>query len=80
MKHSVSKNIVGREVARIRTERGLSQAALAAMAQRAEWDISRETLAKIESGFRCVSDIEVTFLAKVFKLPVSDLFPAGHRN
>ena len=80
MNQSVSKNIVGREVARIRTERGLSQAALAAMAQRAEWDISRETVAKIESGFRCVSDIEVTFLAKVFKVPVSDLFPAELHN
>ena len=80
MNQSVSKNIVGREVARIRTERGLSQAALAAMAQRAEWDISRETLAKIESGFRCVTDIEVTFLAKVLKVPVSDLFPGELRN
>ena len=71
----VAKNIVGREVARLRTERSLSQAELAASAQRTGWDISRETLAKIESGIRCVSDIEVVYLAKVFKIPLNDLFP-----
>ena len=73
-------NLIGPEVARLRTERGLSQAALAATAQRAGWDISRETLAKIESGVRCVTDIEAAKLAKVFKVPVADLFPAKHRG
>ena len=75
MKQPNAKNIVGREVARLRTAKGLSQAALAAAAQRAGWDISRETLAKIESGVRCVSDIEIVRLAKLFKVAVGELFP-----
>ena len=74
---SINKNIVGRELARLRTQRSLSQADFAACAQRTGWDISRETLAKIESGIRCVTDIEVMRLAKVLKAPVSDLFPAS---
>ena len=77
---AVNKNVVGREVARLRTERGLSQADFAAHAQRTGWDISRETLAKIESGIRCVTDLEVICLAKVLKTPVKNLFPLSLRK
>jgi len=80
MTKPTAKNLLGPEVARLRTERGLSQAALAATAQRAGWDISRETLAKIESGVRCVTDIEAVKLAKVFKVRVVDLFPSKYRD
>ena len=43
----------------------MSQNELAAACQLAGWDISRGTLAKIEAGLRCVSDVEVVLLAKV---------------
>lgn len=37
------------------------------------WDVSRSTLAKIESGIRAVSDAEVWALAKALKCTPADL-------
>lgn len=37
--------------------------------------ISRGTLAKIESGIRCVTDIELFALASSLRVPVSEFFP-----
>ena len=73
-------NITGRQIARLRTENGLSQDGLAGKCQRAGWDISRGTLAKIEAGVRCVSDEELLLLAKALEVSVSDLFPKGKRR
>lgn len=72
-------NVTGRQIAKLRTERSLSQDALAGKCQRAGWDISRGTLAKIEAGVRCVSDGEILLLAKALEVPVSELFPKGRR-
>ena len=68
-------NIVGPHVGKIRNQKGLSQAALASACQSAGWDVSRETIAKIESGFRWVGDFEVVKLARVLEIPIMDLFP-----
>ena len=68
-------NIVGPYVGRIRTQKGWSQAALAAACQAAGWEISRESIAKIESGFRWVGDFEVIKLARVLEVPIMDFFP-----
>lgn len=68
-------NIVGPHVGKIRNQKGLSQAALAAACQAVGWDISRETVAKIESGFRWVGDFEIVKLARVLQVPITDLFP-----
>lgn len=68
-------NIVGRHVGKIRNRKGLSQSALAAACQAAGWDISRESIAKIESGFRWVGDFEVVKLARVLQVPIMELFP-----
>jgi hypothetical protein len=39
-----------------------------------DWDISRGTLAKIESQVRCITDIEVAMLAAALKVEVQTLF------
>ena len=75
----VPTNITGRQVAKARTAKGLSQDQLAGKCQRAGWDISRGTLAKIEAGVRCVSDGEILLLAKALEVSVSELFPKGRR-
>ena len=72
-------NIIGRQVAKVRTAKGLSQDALAGKCQRAGLDVSRGTLAKIESGIRCVSDSELLYLAKALEVSVSELFPKGKK-
>jgi transcriptional regulator with XRE-family HTH domain len=80
MKEPPAKNIVGREIARLRNERGLSQAGLASVLQRSGWDISRETIAKIEAGLRWVADLELVRLAKALKVSILELFPMKYRK
>ena len=67
-------NKVGPKVQQIRRSKGLTQGQLAARCNLLEWDISRGTLAKIESQSRRVTDIEVTLLARSLKVKEQRLF------
>ncbi len=58
------RNIVGPIVRELREAKGLTQAMLVARLNLDGWDISRETLAKIESQVRWVADFELVQLAK----------------
>ena len=69
------RNFVGPTVRRLRSNLGITQAMLAARCQRLGWEISRESLAKIESQIRWVADFELLHLARVFEIEVSELFP-----
>jgi len=57
------RNIVGPIVRESREKMGITQAQLAAKLNVSGWDISRETLAKIESQIRWVADFEIPLLA-----------------
>jgi DNA-binding XRE family transcriptional regulator len=70
-----SKNISGPMVKRYRDTLGLSQQELAAKAQVAGWDIGRDVIAKIETGIRCVDDIELVKLAKLLGVEPQLLLP-----
>ena len=70
---------MGPQVGRLRGERGWSQDVLAGHLQRLGWDISRGTLAKIESRVRCVSDRELLLLARALKVRLDDLYPRSPR-
>lgn len=61
-------NLVGPKVRFIRERQNLSQEQLAAKCNLIEWDISRSTLAKIESQVRRVTDLEVVLLATALKV------------
>ncbi|NRA85591.1 MAG: helix-turn-helix transcriptional regulator [Gammaproteobacteria bacterium] len=52
-------NIIGNNVKKIRERNGRTQDQLAEKCNLLEWNISRSTLAKIESKVRRVTDIEV---------------------
>jgi transcriptional regulator with XRE-family HTH domain len=67
--------LIGSQLQKTRLERGLSQMDLAAMSQRKGWNISRYTIAKIESRSRRVADFEVLLLAESLKIPLASLFP-----
>lgn len=73
-------NIVGPQVRRIRYERKLSQPGLAARCQRIGWDISRDTIAKIEAGSRWVGDLELVYLALSLGVGIEELLPKTTRN
>lgn len=67
-------NIIGPNVKRIREAQGLTQEELSARCNLIKWDISRGTLAKIESQVRRITDEEVLLLAKALKVDIDALF------
>jgi transcriptional regulator with XRE-family HTH domain len=67
--------MIGPRLRQIRRDRGLTQIAFASICQRKGWDISRETLAKIESQCRWVADFELVFFANVLELTTVELLP-----
>ena len=64
---------------KIRSHQGISQGELAARCQRMGWDLSRDTLAKIELQSRWVSDFEVIFLAQALRVSHQELLPDDKR-
>lgn len=74
---SANQNIVGPQIRKLRTERGLTQAMLAAKCEVKGWSISRGTLSKVEAQLRCVTDEELLILAKALKVSIQDLYPKG---
>lgn len=67
-------NIVGKNVKKIREKRGWTQEQLVAKCNLNDWQISRSTLAKIESNVRRVTDIEVQKLSLALNVSINDLF------
>ena len=68
-------NLVGPKVREVRTLKGWTQGALAAKLQMLGWDVSRESVAKLEAQFWRVPDCELLFLAKVLGVGALELFP-----
>jgi transcriptional regulator with XRE-family HTH domain len=68
-------NVIGPQVREIRDSQGLTQEALAARCEILKWNVSRSTLAKIESQVRRVTDEEVALLAKALKVKITRLYP-----
>jgi transcriptional regulator with XRE-family HTH domain len=70
------RNLVGPQIRRLRDQQKLTQPMLAARCRRWGWDLSRETLAKIETQLRWVSDFELLCLAKALRVEPNDLWPS----
>ncbi|MCH6255664.1 helix-turn-helix domain-containing protein [Puniceicoccaceae bacterium K14] len=68
------KNITGPQVRKIRVSKQLSQEEFTAKCNLIGWDISRGTLAKIESQVRRITDDEVALIAKALKVRIQDLY------
>lgn len=69
------RNVIGPRVQQLREEQGLTQPMLAARCARFGWDLSRETLAKIESQLRWISDFELICLALALRTEPIELLP-----
>jgi transcriptional regulator with XRE-family HTH domain len=72
------RNVIGPQVRKLRYRRRWSQIKFATKLQRCGWDVSRVTVAKIESRVRAVLDVHVLYLAEVLQVGVGDLFPKTH--
>ena len=68
-------NVIGRQVGRLRYQRGWTQEMLAARLQLAGWFISRSGVSKIEARLSYVDDKALVYLAEVLKVQVQELFP-----
>ena len=69
------RNAVGEAVRRARVAKGWSQDTLAAKMQLAGGSMTRGTLAKVESGIRGTSDIEIYLFSEVLGAPLASFFP-----
>ena len=73
----VPRNLVGPVVRELREQAGLTQPMLVARPNLAGWDISRETLAKVEAQIRWIADFEVVHLADALGVEPGHLFDAA---
>lgn len=69
------RNVVGPVIRKLRYKLELTQPMLAARCHALGWDLSRETLAKIETQLRWVADFELLCLAKALRVELPDMFP-----
>lgn len=67
-KETNTKNRIGKRVKELRTERQLSQKALAEQLQLAGYEFNELTVLRIEQGTRFVPDYEVVALAAYFRV------------
>jgi len=70
------RNLVGLQIRRLRDQQKLTQPMLAARCRRWGWDLSRQTLAKIETQLRWVSDFELLCLARALRVEPNELWPS----
>jgi transcriptional regulator with XRE-family HTH domain len=73
-------NLIGPQVRKLREEKGWTQRTLSEKLQVAGLDISRSSLAKVESRLIKVSDNELFYFARVFNVSLCQLFPLIHPN
>lgn len=69
-----NKNWVGKRIAELRKDRGMSQNDLAIKLQNYDVDIDKNAVQLLEHGHRYVRDMELYVIAKVFDVSMEDLF------
>jgi transcriptional regulator with XRE-family HTH domain len=74
------RNIVGPQIRALREKKGWTQPVLVARLNLAGWQISRETLAKIEAQIRWVSDFELLCLVEVLGIKLEEAYPSRKRS
>ena len=67
------RNSAGPEIRRLRMQREMTQPMLAAKCNLLGWNLSRETLAKIETQVRWISDCELLCFARALDVRVEVL-------
>jgi transcriptional regulator with XRE-family HTH domain len=76
-KKSSPANVIGPLLRAHRAKAGLTQKELAALCQRKGLNLTRGTLAKIESGLRFIKACELFIIAKALNLPLERFYPPG---
>ena len=68
------KNIVGKNIERLRKERGIKQKDFIAMMQVMGCDINPTSYSKLEGQLRSATDKELYAISKILNLPMETLF------
>ena len=74
------KNIIGSRIRKARRDSHFTQMKLATQMQLLGVRIDRAGIAKIETGIRPVSDIEITAIAKILQVSLLSLFEESGEN
>jgi transcriptional regulator with XRE-family HTH domain len=69
------QNIIGEQVKKLRKAQGLTQDNLAARCASLGWNVSENTITKIELGIRCVTDKEIVVLALALRVKMKEFLP-----
>jgi transcriptional regulator with XRE-family HTH domain len=67
-------NVVGENILRLRTSKGWSQRFLADRMQEYDLQITKNAIQTMENGSRCVKDLEVLLLSKIFEVDLNELY------
>jgi transcriptional regulator with XRE-family HTH domain len=67
-------NIIGPQIKRLRERNNMTQEELTARCNLVGWNISRGTLAKVESQVRRVTDSEVALMAEALGVKITELY------
>ena len=68
------KNIVGKNIERIRKDRGIKQKDFIAQMQIMGYDINPTSYSKLEGQLRSASDKEIFVIAKILEVNMEELF------
>ena len=69
-----TRNMVGKNIERIRLEKGITQKEFIAQMQALGCDINPTSYSKLEGQVRIATDIEIHTAAKILKINIEDLF------
>ena len=74
------KNIVGRNIERIRKSRGIKQKDFIAQIQIMGCDMNSTSYSKLEGQIRCATDKEIFVIAKILGVSMEELFEENGKN
>lgn len=69
-----SKNLVGKNIERLRKERGIKQKDFIAQIQVMGCDMNPTSYSKLEGQIRSATDREIYVIAKILGVPIEELF------
>ena len=69
-----TKNLVGKNIERLRKERGIKQKDFIAQIQITGCDMNPTSYSKLEGQIRSATDREIYAIAKVLGVPIEELF------
>jgi len=69
-----NKNLVGKNIERIRKEKGIKQKDFIAQIQVMGCDMNPTSYSKLEGQIRSATDKEIYVISKILGIPIEDLF------